>query len=51
MKNFCEYLREHAKNIFDFEKKQMLLLRKEELKSINKQKHVTFGEKNLKRAL
>ena len=33
MKKFCESLREHAKNIFDFEKKKMLLLTKEELKS------------------
>ena len=33
MKKFCESLREHAKNIIDFEKKKMLLLTKEELKS------------------
>ena len=33
MKKFCESLREHAKNIIDFEKKKMLPLRKEELKS------------------
>ena len=33
MKNFCESLREHAKNIIDFEKKNMLPLTKEELKS------------------
>ena len=31
MKKFCESLREHAKNT-DFEKKNMLLLTKEELK-------------------
>ena len=29
MKRFCEYLREHAKNIIDFEKKSMLPLTKE----------------------
>ena len=29
MKRFCESLREHAHNIFDFEKKKMLLLTKE----------------------
>ena len=29
MKMFCESLREHAKNITDFEKKKMLTLRKE----------------------
>ena len=33
MKNFCEPLREHAKNIIDFEKKKMFSLTKEELKS------------------
>ena len=33
MKLFCESLREHAKNITDFEKKKMLPLTKEELKS------------------
>ena len=33
MKNFCESLREHAKNTIYFEKKKMLLLTKEELKS------------------
>ena len=32
MKTFCESLREHAKNIIDFEKK-MLPLTKKELKS------------------
>ena len=33
MKKFREYLRKHAKNIMDFEKKNMLPLTKEELKS------------------
>ena len=32
IKKFCEFLREHAKNIIDFEKKKMLQLTKEELK-------------------
>ena len=32
MKNFCNSLREHAKNSIDFEKKKMLSLTKEELK-------------------
>ena len=32
-KKCCEFLREHAKNIIDFEKKKMLPLTKEELKS------------------
>ena len=31
MKKFCDSLREHAKNITDFEKKQMLSLTREEL--------------------
>ena len=33
MKKFCESLREQAKNMIDFEKKKMLPLTKEELKS------------------
>ena len=33
MKNFCEFLREHAKSIIDFEKKNMLPLTRKELKS------------------
>ena len=33
MKRFCASLREHPKNIIDFEKKKMLPLTKEELKS------------------
>ena len=33
MKKFCASLREHAKNIIDFEKEKMLPLTKEELKS------------------
>ena len=38
MKKFCESLREHAKNIIDFEKKKMLSLTKEELKSYQDRK-------------
>ena len=33
MKKFCESLRGHAKNLIDFEKKKILPLTKEELKS------------------
>ena len=33
MKKFCTSLREHAKNIIDFEKKKMLPLTKQGLKS------------------
>ena len=33
MKKFCEFLRQFAKNIIDFEKKKMLPLTKKELKS------------------
>ena len=32
MKKFCTSLREHAKNIIDFEKKKMIPLTNEELK-------------------
>ena len=44
MKKFCSYLREHAKNIIDFEKKKMLPLTKE-LKSHQDAKYVIFVEK------
>ena len=33
MKRFCESLREHAKNIIDFEEQKTLPLTKKELKS------------------
>ena len=33
IKKFCTSLREHAKNVIDFEKKKMLLLTKKKLKS------------------
>ena len=33
VKKFCEFLREHVKNITDLEKKRMLSLTKEEIKS------------------
>ena len=33
VKTFCEYSREHAKNVIDFEKKKILSLTKQELKS------------------
>ena len=46
MKKFCEYLREHVKNIINFGKEKMLPLTKEELKSHQMQKYVTFVEKD-----
>ena len=33
MKKFCNSLKEHAKNMIDFEMKKMLLITKKELKS------------------
>ena len=33
MKKFCKFWQEHAKNVIDFEKKEMLPLTKEEVKS------------------
>ena len=38
MKKFCTFLREHGENITDFEKKKMLLLTKEALKSYQEAK-------------
>ena len=46
IKKFCESLREHVKNILDFEKKKMLSLDKE-LKSHQDAKYVIFVEKSL----
>ena len=42
MKKFCESLRKNAKNVIDFEKKKILPLAKEELKSYQEG---TFVEK------
>ena len=45
MKKFCSSLREHEKNIIDFEKIKMLPLTKKKLKSLKMQKFATFAEK------
>ena len=51
MKKFCESLREHSKNINYFEKKKLLLLTKEELKSHEDVKLCYLWKKNLEKAL
>ena len=45
MEKFCTSLREQAKNIIYFEKKEMLPLTKEELKSHQDEKNDIFAEK------
>ena len=50
-KKFCESLREHAKNIIDFEKRKMLSLTKEGLKSHQDAKLCYICRSNLKKAL
>ena len=45
MKKFYTSLRVHAKHKIDFEKKKLLPLTKEELKSIKIQKYVIFVDK------
>ena len=48
IKNFIDLLKEYAKNIIIFEKKKMLPLTKEELKSnqeTKEQKNIIFVEK------
>ena len=45
MKKFCQSLREHKKIIIDFEKRRILPLMKEELKSHQDVKNVIFVEK------
>ena len=50
MKKFCTSLKEHAKNIIDFEKRKMLPLTKEELKSHEEAKACYIcGEEILKK--
>ena len=44
MKTFCTYLRKHAKNMIDFEKKKNATVNKRTIK-IEMQKFVTFAEK------
>ena len=51
MKLICASFRKHAKNINDFEKKKMLLLTKEELKSYQDAKYVIFMEKRILKKL
>ena len=51
MKLICASFRKHAKNINDFEKKKMLLLTKEELKSHQDAKYVVFMEKRILKKL
>ena len=45
MKKFCEFIREHAMKIINFEKKKMKLLTKEHQKSYE---NVLFVKKDLK---
>ena len=47
MKKICESLREHVKNIVVFEKKEMLRLTKEELKSYQDAKLCHICEKRI----
>ena len=45
MKKFCTSLREHAKNVINFEIKKMLPLKKEELNHIKMQRYDIFVKK------
>ena len=52
MKNFCESLREHAKNIIYFEKKKNVTVSKRRTKITSRCKSLLFlWIKNLKKAL
>ena len=51
MKEFCSSLREHAKNIIDFENKKMLPLIKEELKSHQDARNCHLCEKRVLKKL
>ena len=50
MKKFCIFLREHAADVINFEKKKMLLTEKE-LTLHQVQPYFTFAEKNLNKNL
>ena len=47
MKNFCLDLREHATEIVNYQKKEMIPLRKEEKKTHRRQKNVIYANENL----
>ena len=47
MKNFCLDLREHAIEIINYEKKEMILLTKEQKEMHRRQKNVTYAKKKL----
>ena len=49
LKRFCESLREHAKNIIDFEKKNMFSLTRKEQNDIKMQRNVAFVKQNLQK--
>ena len=52
MKIFCESLREHAKNIFDFEKKKKFTVNKRRTNIASRCKRILYlREKNLKKDL
>ena len=47
MKNFCLDLREHATKIINYEKKEMIPLKKKKRKSIISKKFIIFVKKDL----
>ena len=50
MKKFCEALREHAKNIIDFEKKKNVIVNKRRIKITSRCKQMlNLSKKNLKK--
>ena len=51
MYRFCETLRKHQKKVIDFEKKKVLLLLKDKLKSQPDAKVCYVSEKHFKKAL
>ena len=51
MKKFCDSLKEHAKDIIDFEKRKMLPLTKEELKPHKNAKECYICGKGIQKIL
>ena len=50
MKKFCVALKEHAKNIIDFEKKKNIIVNKRRIKIISRSKQMLhLSKKNLKK--
>ena len=51
MEKVCKDLREHATKIINYEKKDMITLKKKKRNTIMSKKFVTYAKKNLKQMI